>query len=87
MRYVRGKTDRPAHYPRVYEFPVAGARGNRGRLLGHGGKGGDAGSPAPFVMSDGGMRRARPAEPPDLRPLWLSKLFLSLTGLVADVFI
>jgi hypothetical protein len=38
-------------------------------------------------MSDGGMRRARPAEPPDLRPLWLSKLFLSLTGLAADVFI
>jgi hypothetical protein len=59
----------------------------RGACWGTAGRGHDAGSPAPFVMSDGGMRRARPAEPPDLRPLWLSKLFLSLTGLAADVFI
>jgi hypothetical protein len=38
-------------------------------------------------MTDGGMRRARPAGSPDLPPSGLSKLFLSLTGLAAGVFV
>jgi len=38
-------------------------------------------------MTDGGMRRARPAWSPDLPTPGLGKLFLSLTGLAAGVFI
>jgi hypothetical protein len=60
-------------------------RGPTGAPAGDGGRGRDAESPAPFVMTDGGMRRARPAGSPDLPPSGLSKLFLSLTGLAAGV--
>jgi hypothetical protein len=35
---------------------------------------------------DGGMRRARPAGPPDLSLPGLGKLFLALDGLTASVF-
>ena len=45
-----------------------------------GGKGGEAGNPAPFVPSDGGVRRARPAGPPGRSLPGLSKLFLALAG-------
>jgi len=55
-----------------------------GRLLGDGRRGSDAGSPAPFVMTNGGIRRARPAWSPDRPASGLGKLFPSLTGLVID---
>ncbi len=63
---------------------MAGRRcaGRPGRLLGDGGRGHDAESPAPFVMNDGGMRRARPAGPPDLAPPGLGKLFLAAGALI-----
>jgi len=45
-----------------------------------GGKGGEVGNPAPFVPSDGGVRRARPAGPRGRSLPGLSKLFLAPAG-------
>lgn len=65
-----------------------GAHGATGASAGVGGDGfGRRESPAPFVINDGGVRRARPAGPPDPPAPGLGKLFLSLTGLAAGVFI
>ena len=58
---VAGNIGRAALYPEFMNYRPQVRWGDPGRLLGDGGKGNAAGSPASFVMTDGGMRRARPA--------------------------
>jgi len=64
---VAGNTDQGAHYREFMNYRPQVREATRAPA-GDGLRGGDAGSPAPFVMSDGGMRRARPAGPSDLPP-------------------
>lgn len=66
--WLRENIDRAAHYRDFMNSRPQVRGATLGACWGTAGRGRDAGSPAPFVMTDGGMRRARPAGPPDLRP-------------------
>lgn len=84
---VAGNTGRAALYPEFMNYRPPVRWGDPGRLLGDGLRGARCGEPGP-VRYDRRRDAARPAGR-TARPAapGLGKLFLSLTGLAAGVFI